>query len=350
MRYAALVPACAAVLLAGCTEPQHVNAQIGDTPALLTSADLRIVTDRPPPLPGGSPGRRAVCTEPSPDVAKALSTALSLSASANVSSTASGQGALDSQTVEQAMELAGRVPGVIALRDSTYRLCEAWANGAIGDSAYALALGRYGELLVTLMLGEDMIASTRPAPVTLTASLNPSGGSGTTPAPKAAGAAATQTAKANPAAADVPVRLASLSGGPLLITATDAATVTTVQPATPPVTPSATPTAPATPVAGKPASPATSTTSVTTASDPTAVAQALEEMQKNYLTLGATGPVIAACIASADDTTPARVGRGGSSNEMLSSRFCQSLLQGYLAGLPRPAAASTPVRRVAAVH
>ncbi len=352
MRYAALVPACAAVLLAGCarsqTEPQHVNAQIGTTSALLTSADLRIITDRTPPIPGGSPGRRAVCTEPSPDVDKALSTALTLSASANVSSTASGQGSLNSQTVEQAMELAGRVPGVIALRDGTYRLCEAWANGAIGDSAYALALGRYGELLVTLMLGEDMIASTRPAPVTLTGSLTPSGGSGTTPAPKSAGATATQTTQANPAAADTPVRLASLAVGPLLITATDAATVTTDKPA--PATPPANATPP---VASKPATPAaaTSTTTVTTSSDPAAVAQSLVAMQENYLTMGATGPLIAACVASSDATTPARL--QGYMNDLLTSKFCQHLLQTYVAGLGRRATAakpaSTAVRRVAAV-
>jgi len=83
---------------------------------------LRIVTDRPPPLPGGSPGRRAVCTEPSPERREGAIDRAVVERQRQRLEHASGQGALDSQTVEQAMELAGRVPGVIALRDSTYRL------------------------------------------------------------------------------------------------------------------------------------------------------------------------------------------------------------------------------------
>ena len=46
--------------------------------------------------------------------------------------------------------MAGRTAGVVALRDGLYKACEAYANGVIGKSAYALILSQYGNLLVAL--------------------------------------------------------------------------------------------------------------------------------------------------------------------------------------------------------
>jgi hypothetical protein len=48
------------------------------------------------------------------------------------------------------MQLAGRTAGVLALRDGLYATCQAYANGALGQSAYALGLSQYGNLLVAL--------------------------------------------------------------------------------------------------------------------------------------------------------------------------------------------------------
>ncbi|MGI4944028.1 MAG: hypothetical protein ACRYHQ_26305 [Janthinobacterium lividum] len=60
-------------------------------------------------------------------------------------------------SAEAAAELAGRSTALLGLRDGLYRTCEAYANGALGDLAYALVLSRYGQLMATLFLGQDML-------------------------------------------------------------------------------------------------------------------------------------------------------------------------------------------------
>jgi hypothetical protein len=324
MRYAALVPACAALLLAGCQSAYHANAQFGETQALLTDADLRVVIDRPLPASAGNPPRRAVCTEPPPDIAKALSTAQAISAKAAAAGGASGGLDVSNQTAEQVMALAGRVPGVVGLRDGTYHLCEAWSNGALGDSAYALSLGRYGELLVTLILGDAVMGSTH-APANLTASL-PSGQGNNGSADTGNSGSKTDKTVTGSIGADG-IKLASLDW-PLL--ATNTATVT----------------APSGSTAGQSAAAGTTTTPSTTPSKSTtgkstgsttggsagssdagtvAAANALVQMQENYLTLGAAGPLIVACI-SANDPTAAN----WQANPVLTPDFCRSLLTTFL--------------------
>ena len=51
---------------------------------------------------------------------------------------------------------AGRSTALLGLRDGLYRACEAYANGAIGADAYALVLSRYGQLMTTFFLGQDV--------------------------------------------------------------------------------------------------------------------------------------------------------------------------------------------------
>jgi hypothetical protein len=87
-----------------------------------------------------------MCTEPAPDVAVAFGT--SLAASANI--TGQGTGGAGANTSEAALALAGRTAGVLALRDGLYATCQAYTNGALGQSAYALGLSQYGNLLVAL--------------------------------------------------------------------------------------------------------------------------------------------------------------------------------------------------------
>jgi outer membrane protein OmpA-like peptidoglycan-associated protein len=125
------------------------------TPVTYTAADIRIVTERDHPVLNN----RVVCTEPSPDVAKALSTASQLSAQggngvASAGVTASGGSA------EAISELAGRSTAIMGIRDALYRACEAYANGAIGADAYALILSRYGQVMTTLFLAQDMAGAT----------------------------------------------------------------------------------------------------------------------------------------------------------------------------------------------
>jgi hypothetical protein len=148
------------------------------TSATFTTADIRIITSRNRPN-SNSP---IICTEPTPDVAKALSTAAQVSAQGGNAGTTGGFGAGGS-SAEAALALAGRSTALLGLRDGLYRACEAYANGAIGADAYALILSRYGQLMTTLFLGQDITgaagtvagASVQSPPVSVT--INPSGGS-----------------------------------------------------------------------------------------------------------------------------------------------------------------------------
>lgn len=149
--------AFAMLLLCGCSV-LDVDVQRGyannigwTTGTAFTTADVRIITQRTHPVLGN----QIVCTEPSPDVAKALSTAAALSAQGS-SGTASGSVGASGGSAEAVAELAGRSTALMGLRDGLYRACEAYANGAIGQDAYALVLSRYGELMTTLFLGQDI--------------------------------------------------------------------------------------------------------------------------------------------------------------------------------------------------
>jgi hypothetical protein len=188
MRY--VVPGFAALVLAGCSiledDVARGYAQSGSlTQATFTTADVRMITQR---YRQGSP-TPIICTEPSPDVAKALSTATQLSGSGG-NATTTGSLSAGGASAEAALALAGRSTALLGLRDGLFRACEAYANGVIGADAYALVLSRYGQLMTTLFLGQDVTgaagtaagASVPSPPVSLT--INPSSGS-TVPAGQA---------------------------------------------------------------------------------------------------------------------------------------------------------------------
>ena len=145
------------------------------TPATFTTADVRMITQR-------ARTGQIICTEPSPDVAKALSTAAQLTGSGG-NGTATGSLGAGGASAEAALALAGRSTALLGLRDGLYRTCEAYANGVIGADAYALVLSRYGQLMTTLFLGQDVTgaagtgagASVQSPPVNLT--INPPGAS-----------------------------------------------------------------------------------------------------------------------------------------------------------------------------
>jgi hypothetical protein len=131
------------------------SLKLGSASALATPGDIRIITERAERAPSPHGDGRIICSEPSPDISKALSTALQLSAAAKAPSGVTPvQGSLGYNTAQAAAELAGRTASVVALRDGLYRACEAYANGIIGRDAYGLILAHYGDLLTTLLLGE----------------------------------------------------------------------------------------------------------------------------------------------------------------------------------------------------
>ena len=156
MRYAVFFSA-ASLLLSGCSifedEAQrgYQRTFLGTEPVMVTTADVRLVHQRRHP----ETGREVVCAEPTPDVAKAIAAAVQLSATV----ADQGSGAFSGATAEAVTELAGRSTALLGLRDGLYRTCEAYANGSIGDDAYALVLSRYGQLMTTLFLGQDVAAA-----------------------------------------------------------------------------------------------------------------------------------------------------------------------------------------------
>ena len=212
MRYVVL--GFAALVLAGCSfledDVARGFAQSWSlTPVTFTTADVRMITQR---TRQGSPNP-IMCTEPSPDVAKALSTAAQLTGSGG-NGTATGSVGAGGASAEAALALAGRSTALLGLRDGLYRACEAYANGVIGADAYALVLSRYGQLMTTLFLGQDVTGaagteaggSVQSPPVSLT--VNPPGASGATlnagqaqnPSPPALSQTASTGGSSSPAA------------------------------------------------------------------------------------------------------------------------------------------------------
>ncbi len=153
----------------GCASPRYRMVALNpEVSTMLTEADTRMISLRPNPKGGSNP--KILCAEPSPDVAKALSLAMQAETKvATPGGTSVGIGAGYASS-EALMTLAGRTTTVVALRDGLYRACEAYANGIIGRSAYAMILSQYGDLLVTLMLGEAAAGATVPNDTTIQAS------------------------------------------------------------------------------------------------------------------------------------------------------------------------------------
>jgi hypothetical protein len=200
----------APLILAGCVnfedESQRGFTRVGlTTPAAFTTADVRIITEREHPILHN----KVICTEPSPDVAKALSTAFSLSGQGG-NGTASGSAAGSAASSEAVAELAGRTTALLALRDGLFQTCNAFANGAVGADAYALVLSRYSQLMTTLFLGQDIAgaAATTVAAQSPSISVNAAAPASGSPGGASPGAAA------NTAAAATPVATASAAASP----------------------------------------------------------------------------------------------------------------------------------------
>jgi hypothetical protein len=164
-----VVIAILASLLAGCAmfdenkaarDYSIVGDATGSNPGIIfTTADVRFVMRRRNPINH----KMVTCTEPSPDVAAALSTATQLALQGG-NKAANGQIGLTNGSAEAITELAGRTTALLALRDGLYRTCEAYANGVLGAEAYALVLARYGQLMTTLFLGQDIASAAGGAP------------------------------------------------------------------------------------------------------------------------------------------------------------------------------------------
>jgi hypothetical protein len=130
---------------------------------------------------------------PSPDVAKAMAQSFAASGDINVNIPPTGTtpevaaaaaGALSQSRSEAMAQLTQRLATIQLLRDGLYRACEAYANGAINDTTYAVMLSRFDDTMITMLLGE--FASGMPAGKQATISTSSSGESSSPPA-KASG-------------------------------------------------------------------------------------------------------------------------------------------------------------------
>jgi len=80
-----------------------------------------------------------VCTEPSPDALSAFASAIGAGASVPTQGAASASGALH----EAAASIGLRTQSITLMRDSLYRLCEAYYNGQL-SKAQVMLLKRPG--------------------------------------------------------------------------------------------------------------------------------------------------------------------------------------------------------------
>lgn len=141
-----------------------------------------------------SGNQRVTCAEPSPDALKAIAQSLSAQAQAP----AYGGGGLSTSSAESAASIGLRTATIQLLRDGLYRICEAYANGALSEFGYALALSNFDEIMIRLISVEGLTGTQQAAQVAIGTS-GTTKGSGqsnlsiTGAAEGAAGAAAPET-------------------------------------------------------------------------------------------------------------------------------------------------------------
>lgn len=124
------------------------------------SAEQRVFLSRDRATLDGSPARqRVTCAEPSPDALKAVAQSLSAQAQA----AGYGGGGLSTSSAESAASIGLRTATIQLLRDGLYRICEAYANGALSEFGYALALSNFDEIMIRLISVEGL-TGTRQAP------------------------------------------------------------------------------------------------------------------------------------------------------------------------------------------
>jgi hypothetical protein len=166
---------CAAAL-GGCALDQS-GARVQSVSAnadFAMTADYRMIFKR------SRDDRRVYCAEPSPDIARIVSAASSLNLTGSAKGLEKVQPelalAFASSRAEGLAQLGQRLATIQLLRDSTFRACEAYANGAIGPSTYAMIVSRYDDVMVTLLLGEMAAGSARHAPASLLSGVATTGG------------------------------------------------------------------------------------------------------------------------------------------------------------------------------
>jgi hypothetical protein len=346
-----------AASLIGCNGPLlRVTPNMGDLHAVATSADVRLVLTKPvDPADGDYVKPKTItCAEPSPDMARIVTEALGASSSLSVqgkmpSSPTPAQlnatMALSKAHAEAIAQMTERLATIQLLRDALYRACEAYANGAISSTTYAVILSRFDKMTVTMLFGELAAGNFGRPLATLTGTaaskaeadlLFPTTTTTTTVPPTTSTtvspAASTTTTTPSVTTSTIPpsASAASLSGicfDPSECDTTpttlppEGTTTTTLPPAAPPTTapPAATPVTP--PAAGAgPNQQSKTQAKATTAATPAGeiskfsadaaekIAGHLLQMQANYLNDQNADALKVACLSSLGREEPIRKG------------------------------------------
>jgi hypothetical protein len=145
--------------LGACSTEHYVRAEADvSRSSLVTDAKQRVILSLPR-VHGTS--SRIVCAEPSPDVAQAISEALKVGLSVDLSKVAGADSKDKSvgfdfgkSSAASVAQLGERLAVVQMLRDRMYRACEAYANGAIGEAAYTLLMARNDKTMMSLLSNE----------------------------------------------------------------------------------------------------------------------------------------------------------------------------------------------------
>ncbi|WP_341915350.1 hypothetical protein [Ferrovibrio terrae] len=177
---------CLALTACGRNSEPHIlhSYGLGQGTALVTDAKQRVVWSVPAENGqlerGGAPAdkrrdpdyglvghnepNQIICAEPSPDVTQAISEAMRLAVSVDLSkatpagmATGGGKdiGVDFGRSVTAAVaQLGERLASIQLLRDKMYRACEAYANGAINATTYTTTMGRIDKTMVTLLSAE----------------------------------------------------------------------------------------------------------------------------------------------------------------------------------------------------
>lgn len=164
MRHVFMLIAVLAIL-SGCTSANEkvLDASVGTTPAIATTGNLRLVTERRRgPMP-------VVCSEPSPDYAVAFDRTAKATITVNAQPGSSATVSPEMTNDENLTEGKGRQEAVLALRDGLYAACQSYANGLIGKDAYSIILSQYGNLLVALVGRASLDKDGKPLPVQVAA-------------------------------------------------------------------------------------------------------------------------------------------------------------------------------------
>ncbi len=149
---------CATPLF-GCTFSNlftiHRSTNLDQGSSQIIDAKQRLISNiRASDNRGYNRAGRIICAEPSPDVAAALSQAMAVAAEADVPSRGSGSLQGSRSAAESLAQLGERLATIQLLRDGLYRACEAYANGAITDTIYAMIVSGIDDTMVTLLASE----------------------------------------------------------------------------------------------------------------------------------------------------------------------------------------------------